>query len=64
MMTALKDPAAKLASKGLATFQALGDIGVSGAACVTTALSASAKASASVNVSVTASASFSSSNGM
>ena len=25
MMTALKDPAAKLASKGLATFQALGD---------------------------------------
>jgi hypothetical protein len=53
---ALKDPIGELAAKGVATFQALGDIGANGVICATGAVSASAKASASINVSVSASA--------
>jgi hypothetical protein len=54
---ALKDPIAALAGKTVATFQALGDIGVSGAACIGSSLTLAAQASASINVSVSASAS-------
>ena len=53
----LKDPIAKLAAKSAATFQALGDIGVSGLSCVGSSLEATAKAQASISVSVSASAS-------
>jgi hypothetical protein len=56
---ALKDPAAQLAAKSVATFQAIGDIGLSGASCVAASLKAAADASVSVNVSVSASASLS-----
>jgi hypothetical protein len=62
MLTALKDPVAELATKGAATFSAIGDIGAAGAVCVTSGLSAAASASASVSVSVTASASFNASS--
>ena len=44
-------------AKSVGTFQALGDIGLSGASCVATSLKAAADASVSVNVSVSASAS-------
>jgi hypothetical protein len=54
---ALKEPAGALAGKTVATFQALGDIGISGAACVASSLKAAGEASVSVNVSVSASAS-------
>jgi len=59
MIVALKDPIASFGSQTLATFQAAGDIGLSGAACVTSSLSVAAEASAHVNVSVSASASLS-----
>ena len=62
MLTALKDPVAELASKGAATFSALGEVGVSGATCVASGVSAAASASASVSVSVSASASFNASS--
>jgi hypothetical protein len=58
-LVALKDPALALASKTVATFQALGEISASGATCAAAGISAAASASASVNVSVSASASFS-----
>ncbi len=54
---ALKDPAAKLATKTAATFSALGDIGISGATCAAASAKAAFDASASVNVSFKASAS-------
>jgi hypothetical protein len=60
-IVALKDPVANFAGQTLATFQAAGDIGLSGAACVADSLSVAAHASASVNVSVMASASISAS---
>jgi len=54
---ALKDPIAELASKTAATFSALGDIGVQGAACAASSISIAAEAQASISVSVSASAS-------
>jgi hypothetical protein len=54
---ALKDPAAALAGKTLATFKAIGDIGLSGATCVAASLQTAASAEAHINVSVSASAS-------
>jgi len=59
MMTALQGPVGDLKSKGEAAFTAIGDIGLTGAACVASAGSALVNASASVQVSVSASASFS-----
>jgi len=56
-IVALKDPVAEFASQTVATFQAAGDIGVSGASCVASSLSVAGEATASVNVSVSASAS-------
>jgi hypothetical protein len=56
---ALKDPIGSVAAKTIGAFQALGDVGVSGAACLTASLSAAAEAQASISVSVTASASVS-----
>jgi hypothetical protein len=58
----LKDPAVDLASKGVATFKALGDIGVSGATCVLASMQAAAQAQAHMEVSVSASASFNASS--
>jgi hypothetical protein len=46
-----------IASKTAATFTAIGDIGISGAACVASSLTAVGSASASLSVSVSASAS-------
>jgi len=57
LTVALKDPIAKLSGKTVGTFSALGDVGVSGAACVAAAVSIAAEAQASISVSVTASAS-------
>jgi len=54
---ALKDPVAAIAGKTAMTFQALGDIGAAGIACVGASVSLAAQASASINVSVSASAS-------
>lgn len=54
---ALKDPVLDLAGKTAATFSAIGDIGVQGAACFASSLSLAAQASASINVSISASAS-------
>jgi hypothetical protein len=54
---ALKDPAAKLAAKTAAGFQALGDVGAAGLTCAASGITAAASASASVSVSVSASAS-------
>ena len=56
---ALKDLIPPIASKTAATFSAIGDVGVSGAACVASELTVAAHASASINVSVSASASVS-----
>jgi hypothetical protein len=54
---ALKDPIAALASKTAGAFSALGDLGVSGAACAAASVQVAAEASVSINVSVQASAS-------
>jgi len=59
---ALKDLIGPVAAKSAATFSALGDIGVSGAACVVSELQVAAHASASVQVSVSASATVSGSS--
>jgi len=56
---ALKDPIAEVASKTVGAFEALGDIGVSGAACMTSSLAGAVEAEASISVSVEASASVS-----
>jgi hypothetical protein len=53
----LKDPIASVAAKTAGTFEALGDIGVQGGACVASSLALAAEASVSINVSVQASAS-------
>jgi hypothetical protein len=57
LTVSLKDPIADLAGRTAATFQALGDIGVSGLACIGSSLTLAGEASASINVSVSASAS-------
>jgi hypothetical protein len=54
---ALKDPIAEVAGKTIGAFQAIGDVGVSGAACMASSLSAAVEAQASISVSVSASAS-------
>jgi hypothetical protein len=54
---ALKDPIAEVAGKTIGAFEAVGDVGVSGAACMASSLSAAAEAQASISVSVSASAS-------
>ena len=56
---ALKDPIASVAGKTLGAFEAVGDVGLSGAACMASSLSAAAEAQASISVSVSASASIS-----
>jgi hypothetical protein len=56
---ALKDPIASVAGKTIGAFQAIGDVGVSGAACMAASLSAAVEAQASISVSVSASASVS-----
>lgn len=56
---ALKDPIADAAGKTIGAFEAVGDIGVSGAACMAASVSAAAEAQASISVSVSASASVS-----
>jgi len=53
----LQKPIVTLAGKTTGAFEALGDIGTQGAACVASSLSIAAQAQASINVSVTASAS-------
>ncbi len=63
LLASLKDPLAQLGGKGVATFQALGDIGTAGISCVGSALSATASASTSIMVSVNASASISANGG-
>jgi hypothetical protein len=60
---ALKDPIFDVAGKTVGAFEAVGDIGVSGAACMTTSLAAAAEAEASISVSVEASASVQASSG-
>jgi hypothetical protein len=57
LTVALKDPIVDLASRTTATFSALGDLGVSGAACAAASVEIAAEASVSINVSVQASAS-------
>jgi hypothetical protein len=54
---ALKDPVANVAGKTIDAFSALGDVGVSGAACMASSIDAAVKAQASISVSVQASAS-------
>jgi hypothetical protein len=52
---ALRDPSASVAGKTIAAFQALGDVGVSGATCRASSLSGTIEAQASINVPVSAS---------
>jgi hypothetical protein len=59
---ALKDPIAEVAGKTAGAFKAVGDIGVSGAACLASSISAAVEAQASISVSVEASASVSASS--
>lgn len=54
---ALKDPIADVAGKSIGAFEAVGDVGLSGAACMTSSLQAAVEAQASISVSVQASAS-------
>jgi hypothetical protein len=56
---ALKDPIADAAGKTVDAFKAVGEIGLSGAACLTSSLQAAVDAQASITVSVEASASVS-----
>ena len=56
---ALKDPIAAVAGKTIGAFQAIGDVGASGVACMASSLQASVEAQASISVSVEASASVS-----
>jgi hypothetical protein len=63
LTVALKNPIANIAGKTVAVFQAIGDIGASGASCVASTLSVAAHAQASISVSVSASATVSGSSG-
>lgn len=56
---AIKGPITTLAGETLGAFQAIGDVGAGGAACVATTLSGAGSVTASLNVSVSASASVS-----
>jgi hypothetical protein len=56
---ALKGPIGEAASKTVGAFQAVGDIGLSGAGCMASSVSAAAEAELSIEVSVQASASVS-----
>ncbi|MDF3071380.1 MAG: hypothetical protein K0R38_6981, partial [Polyangiaceae bacterium] len=56
---ALKDPIFDAAGKTIGAFQAVGDVGLSGAACMASSLTAAAEAKVSIEVSVSASASVS-----
>jgi len=60
---ALKGPITTLAGQTVSAFEAIGDIGAGGAACVATTLSGAGSITASLNVSVSASASVSGSAG-
>jgi hypothetical protein len=60
---ALREPIAEVAGKTIGAFQAIGDVGLSGAACMSSSLSAAVEAQASISVSVEASASVSASGG-
>jgi hypothetical protein len=53
----LKDPIASVGGKTKDTFEALGEIGAQGAACVAASASLALEATASISVSVNASAS-------
>jgi hypothetical protein len=59
---ALKDVIGPVVSQTAMTFSAIGDVGVSGASCITSELSVAGNISASVNVSVSASATVSGSS--
>lgn len=54
---ALREPIAEVAGKTAGAFEALGDIGVSGAACLSSSLAGAVEAQASISVSIEASAS-------
>jgi hypothetical protein len=54
---ALRDPIQSVAGKTIGAFEALGDVGVSGAACMASSLQSAVEAQASISVSVQASAS-------
>jgi hypothetical protein len=56
---ALREPIADVASKTLAAFEAVGEVGAAGATCFASSLSAAVQAEASISVSVEASASLS-----
>jgi hypothetical protein len=56
---AIKGPITTLAGETLSSFQAIGDVGAGGAACVASTLSGAGNITASLNVSVSASASVS-----
>jgi hypothetical protein len=56
LTAALKDPINSVASKGVSTFSAIGDVGLSGAACFAAQAQAIANVQASISVSVSASA--------
>ena len=60
---ALRDPIADVAARSLAVFDALGDVGVAGAACFASSVSVAASAEVSISVSVEASASLTASGG-
>ncbi len=60
---AIKQPIGTLASNTLSTFQALGDVGAGGAACIASQATAISNVQASLSVSVSASASVSGSAG-
>jgi hypothetical protein len=59
---ALTDPIADVAGTSLAAFEAVGDVGLAGAACFATSLNAAVQANVSIQVSVEASASLSASS--
>jgi hypothetical protein len=59
LTVALKDPIADVAGKTVGAFSAIGDLGLSGAACFAASLQGAVKAQASISVSVSASASVS-----
>ena len=56
---ALKDPIFNVAGKTVDAFEAVGDIGLSGAGCMAASLQGAVEAKASIEVSVSASASVS-----
>jgi hypothetical protein len=59
---ALRDPIAEVAGSSLAVFDALGDVGVAGAACFASSIGVAASAEVSIEVSIEASASLTASS--